>query len=981
MQSFGTALRLMLVFALALMFLGLAPQSSLAQTVSVSPGDLSFGVPTGTVSPYASAPDNVVVTITGSVTFGTVIVSGTNAADFIIDGNSCTGTIAAPNSCQVSVHFNASLAPAATLETATLTINSNAPTVAVPMNGAYGAIKLFSALNVNPSLFPGVTWPAAPGNPVKTTSINLSCPPSPTALLSSTPGYTAGPVSVYGNVFQDNTIQVADTYPIGGTPVITSNVCYGGDTNFSGFTGFPAGTTNCFQQAYEGYAGSVLGMNPDLVPGLVSTYGVQPLNLQNPPGSLFSPVLVAGHQSLNVQLTDAGGDLGAATLHLVTNCTASGISPGGSVTLNPISTGNPSSLTQTATFSNTPGQNISFTTSVATAVAEGYTPPSGIVPIVTDFGIPQSTFNQLVTGTSAAPAVCLRLSGELDSLGNPLCKGYQIQCYDPSKGTTTGDNCTPTFSNSRDLYDAAQFASPDAPAPTAADPSQNFLSPSSPVNACRNLGTVANPIVCAAGTGPGMLLGGDNWLISPYAPSNCALTGGLTGYPCPLDTLTALYGAADLSSGSTTFGKNSIFIPVVNMPLPFTVTTITGQNANGWLNSWTINASFVAQEASYSSATLSNPGSNGFKAAAPYSVTYGLTSPGVAIPDSTYPIATDTTQYADPNAMKTTGGNITPPGSIANCTTSTPAAFFNAADTFSVTSDGIYNLHYFTTDCALSEGLAFNPTLAQLTNPTSNWASFPVTAIGVDTAKPTVSNVLAVPPVLFLNQPFTLTYQCADSTAPGSGLHTCDTSLSNNIAAVTTSPVSVGQPAFSGSHVIPTGVPLPAAGTGVPVAAGQSISVTAQDFAGNTVTTTPQAYSVQYETPAVACGPAGKTSASRTFLAPVGPDPVLPGMPWAGVKKGHSVPYAFRLCDYAGNSIGASGPVITNIAVQMIGDNGGDTAEDIADAIEDTNFHWDASCQYWIYNLGTSDKEKGVKYIYTLTLKDGTTLQFALSVK
>lgn len=965
MQSFRTALRVALVFALALLFLGLAPQNSWAQTAS--PGSLSFGIPTGTPG-GVSTPQTVTINIpSGSVTFNSVTAS----SPFSVAGNSCVGSLAGPTTCQVSVLLTTT---STTLVTGSLVISYGAESsITVPLSGAYGAIKLFDSTQVELS-FAGASFTNL--YTIASASLSLSCPANPTAKLSSTPDGSA-------NVLVDNYIVLG----INGTPVVTSlsgdgmsaeynglgtrayplgNVCQGSDASpdlFGGNT-YP----ECFSNSYRTNVGSYLNQNTDL---FVSTGGIPPLNIS----TFFSPA-----QSVNASLSlvDAGGDLAASSLFLITTCSPAGIAPGGSVTLNPINTANPASLTQTAIFSSTPGQNISLTTSIATAVSEGYTPPTGIVPVVTDIGIPQASFYQLVAGTSAAPAVCVRLSGELDPSGNPLCKGYQIQCYDPSKGTTTGDNCTPTFSSSRDLYDAAQFASPDAPAPTAGDPSQNFLSPSSPVNACRNLGTVANPIVCAAGTGPGLLLGGDTWLTTPYMQKNCALTGALSGYPCPLDTLTSLYGAADLQSASTTFGKNSIFVSVVNMPLPSTVTTIAGQNANGWLNSWTINAKLVAEEATYSP-TSSNPGSNGFKAAPPYSVTYGLTSPGVAIPDTTYPIATDTTQYAD--GTKTTGGIITPPGSIANCSAAAPAASFNAADTFNVASDGIYNLHYFTTDCALTEGLAFNPTVAQLTNPTSNWASFPVTPVGVDTATPTVSNVLAVPSVLFLNQPFTLTYQCADSTTPGSGLHTCDTSLSNNIAAVTTSPIPVGKPTFSGSHVIPTPVPLPAAGTGYPVSAGQSISVTAQDFAGNTVTTTPQPYSVQYETPAVSCGPAGNSSPSRTFLPPVGMDPVVPGLPWAGVKKGRSVPYKFRVCDFNGNSVGASGPVIANETVTMVGDNGGDTAEDIADAIEDTDFHWDPTNQLWIYNLRTSDKERGVKYIYTLTLKDGTTLEFALSVK
>ncbi len=215
MRSFKANFRL-LAFVVPLLAFAIAPQDSRAQTVSVSPGDLSYGVPTQTPFPttglpLASAPDSVTVIITGSgsVTFlGTTVgTPGSNPGDFFIEGTSCTGTITSPSTCQVTLHFNASLAPASTLETATLTISytvgSTPGALTVPMNGAYGAIKLFSALDINPSLFSGVTWPNSPGNPVNTVPVNLSCPANPTAVLSSTPDGS-------GNVFQDNTIQIAE---------------------------------------------------------------------------------------------------------------------------------------------------------------------------------------------------------------------------------------------------------------------------------------------------------------------------------------------------------------------------------------------------------------------------------------------------------------------------------------------------------------------------------------------------------------------------------------------------------------------------------------------------------------------------------------------------------------------------------------------------------------------------------------------------
>src|SRR6202012_3584771 len=118
--------------------------SANAQTATVSPTDLSFGVPTGS-SPAVSAPQTVTVNIqgTGTITFTPPFATGN--PDFVVNGNSCTGTLTAPTTCQVSVVFTASQAPAPTLENASLVITSSSPSLSlpVPMNGAYGAIEIF----------------------------------------------------------------------------------------------------------------------------------------------------------------------------------------------------------------------------------------------------------------------------------------------------------------------------------------------------------------------------------------------------------------------------------------------------------------------------------------------------------------------------------------------------------------------------------------------------------------------------------------------------------------------------------------------------------------------------------------------------------------------------------------------------------------------------------------------------------------------
>jgi hypothetical protein len=746
---------LMVGFASTLLLLGSSSQvfavaPDPAASVSVSPGELSFGIPTGTPAPLVSVqPVTVTVTGPGQATLSNFsIAGGAYAGDFTIAGNTCLTTLTAPTTCQISVQFTSTQA-AGVLETATLSFASSTQDAAltVPLNGAYGAVELFSSINTNPSLNSGSTWtqnPPSAGYTVQSNPVNLTCPASGvTAILSSTPDGLS-------NVFQDNTLQVANT--INGVTTTTTNVCYGGDPNFQGFTGFPPGTSNCFQASYEHDAGNFLGQDPDLAAGFIATYGVSPLNLQNS-NSLYPAVLSSGTQAVNFQLTDAGGLLGAATLHLVTNCTLAGITPGGSITGNPIST----APTQTYTFDSAPNQTISLENSVAGASGATFSP--GIVPIVTDIAVPQQLFSQLVQNTSAAPAVCLRVASELDYTVTPpapMCKGFLIQCFNPADGTTTGNNCDPTSVNQvRNLYYAAQFSSPDGPVNGF-----NYLyGPvgTPPADACSNVVPGGS---CATGTGPGILMGGDDWLcdvsgspcpavattqtpVNPptYSASNCTLTGSLAGALCPLDLLTEFEGAADLRGGSTTTGSNSILIPVANMPLPTATAAVASQNTYGWIHgSSSISATFNANEATYPG--IGNiPPANGFgpaTGAPPMSLTYGI-STWPTLPDTTYPLAGDLTNPNSSTSLSTpfcnTGG-VTPPT-------------FTSAGSFSGLSDGMYNLHYFATDCAFTEGLIFNPTGSALTSATANWASFPFVTVGIDNVAPQVSSCTTAPPPIY----------------------------------------------------------------------------------------------------------------------------------------------------------------------------------------------------------------------------------------
>jgi len=835
MKSLGTNSRLMFVFALVFLVLVLAPQYSLAQTVSVSPVELTFGIPTGTPgTPPVSAAAAVTLAITGAsssspVTFGAAAASvgynspslGTDKpTDFIIaPGSSCNNaTFTSPTTayCQVSVTFSDSIAPGSNaLETAMLTvnysINSTAGSLTVPMNGAYGAIKLFASTTVaTSSSTASFTTPTIVGYSPQ----NLSCPAGTpiSAVLSNTP-------DGLGYVLMDNYITLSISgqlvvNPVPSAPVFSpaGNVCTGGVQDY--FSDMVTGGNvqqDCFSQAYRNAAisNTVSGDFTDFLtnPGnsLLSgaAGGVPPINISSffPSSDIPTPLPVA------ISLLDAGGYVASSSLFLVTNCSPAGIAPGGSITGNP-------TPTNTLTFSSAPGAGVTLVDSTA-----NNPPPNGTTPIVTDIAIPQQLFYQLVQGTSSAPSVCFRMSAELDytvSPPAPMCKGFLIQCQytDPTTGitTTTGDNCDPTSNSVRDIYDTILFDSPDGPAN-----GHNYLytpvgSPAA--DACSHVVPGGS---CAVLTGPGLLMGGDAWLCGPgagqvvgctpeepntttntsppsYTAANCVLTGGVAGDLCPLNTLTAFYGASDPGPVGGTKNKNSILIPVANLPLPYALAFINNGN-NGWVNSTPAQVSFIATPALYLGGSK-NPPANSFKPAPLYSVTFGTTLASMPLPDTTSPIPTDTTLYNLPYANPNFGAPL--------CESSTPLGLFSPTGSTSMLSNGTYNLHFFATDCALSEGLIFLPTGSQLSNPTANWASFESVIFGVDTTPPSLSINAPTPPsgTNYKKNSTGPTVYFSCLTGGPSGLRNCGTSLGANLPATGYPPAGPGS--YTSSVKLPT---------------------------------------------------------------------------------------------------------------------------------------------------------------------------------
>jgi hypothetical protein len=745
-----------------------------AQTVTFSPVNLSFGVPTGTTAvapdPYpASAPESITVNIVGAspstpVTFGATTITGSNLSDFIPAGDSCGGqTFTAAAVCQVALYFNASLAPATTLETATLTITPSTGNLVVPLSGAYGSIKLFGETNV-------ATPPGSTGftnlYTIATNTLNLSCPASPTATISGTP-------DGLGNPLVDNYLTLATGSPL--TPVqgIESNYPPGNLCSGTGATSNSLGDDpyfNCFTESYElaasfNYPESVFGLDPDTFansPNSVLASG----NAGGIPPIPVSSFFTSGMQQDSFTLLSSGSATenyyANSTLFLSTSCSPGGLVPGGTITGNPTPVNN-------ACFDSNTGANLCLLDNSAQNP-----PPSQTTPVFTHIAVPQQLFYELVAGTSAAVDVCFRMSSELDysvcgaagcppNVPAPMCLGIEEQCWDPTHTTLNGANCDPANPTLlRDLYTSFMFDSPDGPLNGT-----NYLSSSSsPPNACSYYltggfagGGISNG-ACASNTGPGVLMGADAWVCAPgstgssctplepnmltppifntqtdpttiiYSSSqstNCALTGDVAGDLCPLDLLTQFLGEADNSPGVTKPAGNSVYIPVANHPLP-SATAVVSNLQNGWVNG-PAQVNFTASAAAYNPSS-NNPFPtspyNSFTPAPVYSVTYGLSPASSPLPDTTLPIATDQSVYPATSAQGF-GHPL--------CSSGAPSYFAPPPVSVTPPSDGIYNLHYYTTDCALTEGLIFNP--SNLSSPIVNWASFPYVTFGVDTQTPT----------------------------------------------------------------------------------------------------------------------------------------------------------------------------------------------------------------------------------------------------
>lgn len=143
--------------------------------LSISPVSYSYG---SVVVGGSSASRSFAVTNTGQRTSGSisVAVTGANPADFVIDANSCTGTVAAGGACSVSVHFAPSAAgsrkaslsisasPGGTATAALQGTGAEAQLVLSPASYQYGAVTI--GATSGSQAFTVTNTGAAPSGPV-----------------------------------------------------------------------------------------------------------------------------------------------------------------------------------------------------------------------------------------------------------------------------------------------------------------------------------------------------------------------------------------------------------------------------------------------------------------------------------------------------------------------------------------------------------------------------------------------------------------------------------------------------------------------------------------------------------------------------------------------------------------------------------------------------------------------------------------------
>ena len=288
---------------------------------------------------------------------------------------------------------------------------------------AQNTISLFSPLDVR--LSQSNAGLGANALTFNTNTLNLTCPASPIAVLSS--AASAAPSTSNAGLLVDNDLDVTNLT----TNIGPRNLCTGVSTA-SG----QSSDVSCFTSGYQGPAGSgqLNGVNPDTI---VASGGVPAIDI--------SGFLIAGPQQIKVDLIDQGGYVASSSVYLNTNCTSGGVVGPAVISGNTITSGttDPQVLTQSFTFNPGQDQQVTFVYDLGPARSANTldVDQAGVNPQVTDSGIdPFVQYPQLVSGTSFATSACLVHDGEKLN-GLSACKLYTLDCTTGTGSNGTGAQC------------------------------------------------------------------------------------------------------------------------------------------------------------------------------------------------------------------------------------------------------------------------------------------------------------------------------------------------------------------------------------------------------------------------------------------------------------------------------------------------------------------------------------------------------------
>ncbi len=584
--------------------------------------------------------------------------------------------------------------------------------IVTPQGFAQNSIQLFPPVDVR--LSASQTSATNPAD-FNSNTLNLSCPSSPAAYLSSAP--SSVPASSTGYVLVDNYVLVT-------TPLTTNgpvNVCPAGIAEGDG-------QNDCFTTAYQSNAGSDSTNNPD-PDNLLPAGGVPPINI--------SSYLQTGTQQLKIDMIDEGGYLAGSTIYLNTNCSNTGVSAPALISGNNIPPTNPTpdQLTQTFTFNPVNNNQINFVYNLNPAQTAGTLTinSQGSIPQVGDSAVDPTQFQPVwAIGTPFATSSCFIHFGETLPNGMPGCKLFTLECNVGQGNTPSGAQCPVSSQSNEVLQD-------------------NFDGPTTVT--LPGITTVVNGQPGPTfHEGMGFLMASEGW-----TGRGCTFDplSGLESLPCPQNLLTSFTGPGGFSSVGSTTHPNSTFITIFGVPEPLTTVTVANMQPGNWINTSSAQVTFSSQPPNLVNAVPAIPNSANFVPSPIQSIFYGIT-PANSVPTPPAPVP------GDPLPLVNTVGCPTP----TNLTVPAALPFTPPAVTLSGLADRNYLVHYFAQDCSGTQELLFTKDGSGVW--ATNFFTYP---INVDTTAPSVTGpTLSVAGPYYQGQPVMASFSCSDG---GSGINSC----------------------------------------------------------------------------------------------------------------------------------------------------------------------------------------------------------------